>query len=378
MDKLGESRAAAQYIPIVARHCVFCGAEGRMSEEHVFGKWLLDFELETHPVPHASGGINTFLSERGPFVPFTQVVRVVCQRCNNGWLGQLEADAKEALTSILHGRVTELSMAAAERVATWAFKTALVSMQTFSREERSSGVGVPESEYRALYASRASGLPPDTRAWFGRYEGGRVSSVWVVPEALRLDDVEVEPGFPQGYLSTLVVGPLIVQAFRWTTPMLALDLNLGPKLSPLSPAVTEVSWSPDLPAVGDDELIEVALGRRLSTTVPRTTLRPWGPAADGPGGELVDGRVRMQVLCRSHTVEYPYELVVAASEGREHVFWAMCPCGQAYLIQTETDAAHLRQAGSPSAISSLYDELPGEPIIIEDHLGLFACKRLVR
>lgn len=356
---------------------MFCGAEGRMSEEHVFGKWLLDFELETHPVVHAGGGINTLLSEQGPFVPFTQVVRAVCQSCNNGWLGQLEADAKEALTPVLHGRATELSVAAAGRVATWAFKTALVSMQIFSREERSSGVGLPESEYRALYAGRASGLPLDTQAWIGRYEGGRVSSVWVVPQALRLDDVEVDPEFPQGYLSTVVVGPLLVQAFRWTAPLLALDLDPGPKLCPLSPTETKVRLSTGLPVVGDDELVEVALGRRITTAVPHTTLRPWGPAADGPGGELVDGRVRMQVLCGLHALEYPYELVVAASEGREHVFWGMCPCGQAYMIQTETNAAHLRKAGSPEAISSLYDELPGEPVVIEDHLGSFICKRLV-
>lgn len=38
---------------------MFCGSEGRMSEEHVFGKWLLDFEIETHRVPHVGGGINT-------------------------------------------------------------------------------------------------------------------------------------------------------------------------------------------------------------------------------------------------------------------------------------------------------------------------------
>ena len=77
----------------------------------------------------------------------------------------------------------------------------------------------------------------------------------------------------------------------------------------------------------DDEPTEVAPGRRLSTTGPRTTLRPWGPAADDPGGKLVDGCVPIQVLYRLHTVEYPYELVVAASEGREHVVWGMCPCG---------------------------------------------------
>lgn len=48
------------------------------------------------------------------------------------------------------------------------------------------------------------------------------------------------------------------------------------------------------------------------------------------------------------------------------------------MIQIETDAAQLRQAGSPSAMSSLYDELLGASVFIEDHLGPCACKRLVR
>jgi hypothetical protein len=34
--------------------------------------------------------------------------------------------------------------------------------------------------------------------------------------------------------------------------------------------------------------------------------------------------------------------------------------------------------GAPEAISSLYDDLPGEIVVIEDHLGAFACKRLIR
>ena len=48
------------------------------------------------------------------------------------------------------------------------------------------------------------------------------------------------------------------------------------------------------------------------------------------------------------------------------------------MIQTGTNTAHRHQAGSPSTISSLHDNLPGAPVIIEDHLELFACKRLVR
>jgi hypothetical protein len=349
-----------------------------MTEEHVFGKWLLDFELETGRAVHVSGGINTLLQEQGTFVPFTQTVKTVCPSCNHGWLSELEADAKRTLTPILQGQATEITPKAALSLATWAFKTTLVSMLTFSKPEREAGSGVPEAEYRELYNARNRGLPNDTRAWLGRYTGKDVSSVWIVPHALMIDGVEVEPELPQGYTSTLVVGPVVIHAFRWTTPLLALDVEPGFPLAALAPAETTIQWPLDHPPIDDELLIEMAMGRRLSTGTPHTSLRPWGPATDAPPSDLVDGRITFPVICGLHSLSYPVELAHAALEGREHVFWGMCPCGQAYMIQTETDGAHLRNAGAPEAISSLYDDLPGEPIVIEDHLGAFACKRLVR
>ena len=349
-----------------------------MSEEHVFGKWLLDFKLETQPVVHTGGGINALQKQQGLFVPFTQTVRAVCRNCNQGWLSALEGDAKQTLTPILEGRATEIPPLAALRLATWAFKTTLVAMLTFPRSERGTGLGVPESEYRALFAAQDRGLPEGTRAWLGRYAGEKVSSIWIVPHALTVDDLEVEAELPQGYGSTLVVGPMVVYVFRWTAPLLSLDIELGISLAKLVPASAAIRW-PTAHAASDDEaLVQLALGRNLLTGVPHTSLRPWGPAADAPPGELVNGRVAGPVLCGLHTISYPVALVVAAAEGREHVFWGMCACGQAYLIQTETDAAHLRKCGAPAAISSFYDELPGDVVVIEDHLGFFACKRLVR
>jgi hypothetical protein len=205
-----------------------------------------------------------------------------------------------------------------------------------------------------------------------------VSSIWIVPQALTIDDVEVEPRLPQGYTSTLVVGPVVVHAFRWTAPLLGLDVEPGLPLAVLTPTESVIPWPLDNALVNDELLVELAMGRRLSTGTSHTALRPWGPAADAPPGELLDGRVVMPVTCGLHVLSYPLELVRAALEGREHVFWGMCPCNRAYIIRTETNSAHLRHVGTPAAISSLYDELPGETVIVEDHLGAFACKRLVR
>jgi hypothetical protein len=202
--------------------------------------------------------------------------------------------------------------------------------------------------------------------------------IWIVPHALTIDDIVVAPYLPQGYASTLVVGPVVVYAFRWTSPLLALDIEPGSSLAALAPSSATIRWPITHPAIDDEALVELAMGRGLSTGASHTSLRPWGPAADLAPSEELNGRVAMPALCGLHTLSYPSALVLAAAEGREHVFWGACPCGEAYLIQTETDAAHLRRSGAPAAISSLYDELSGEVVVIEDYLGSFVCKRLVR
>ena len=361
----------------MARHCVFCGLEGRMSEEHVFGRWLLEYEFQTDRETHMSGAINSMLHRQGDFVPFTQVVRAVCQDCNNGWLSALEADAKQALDPILKGRETELSIAMANRVATWAFKTTLVAMLTFSRSDREAGRGVPESEYRALYESRHFGLPDGTSSWFGRYDGSKTYSTWIVPQSVLIDGVEVDADYPQGYSSTLVVGPLVIHAFRWTTPLLGIEVEPSVPLTSLVPAVTPIGWQVERPALNDESIVALAMGRGTTTALPHITVSPWSRAVDGPAGVLVNGRVELATLCGLHTISYPYELVAAATVGVEYVFWDECPCA-AYLIQTEVDAAHFRKTGDPAAISAYFNELPGEITVLEDRLGEFRCKRLVR
>jgi hypothetical protein len=87
----------------MAKICVFCGAEGKMTGEHVFGDWLTRIGLNLQPLRHGVGRLNRSLRDIGVSKPFTRVVRDVCGACNNGWMSSLEGIASRVLPSLILG-----------------------------------------------------------------------------------------------------------------------------------------------------------------------------------------------------------------------------------------------------------------------------------
>jgi hypothetical protein len=77
-----------------------------------------------------------------------------------------------------------------------------------------------------------------------------------MPVAIRFDATP-EPDLPQGYAMTIVIGQLLIQGVRFTTPTLAVlvDNELG--LSQIWPPAGPVGW-PDGTAVYDAAFLDVA------------------------------------------------------------------------------------------------------------------------
>lgn len=57
-------------------------------------------------------------------------VRAVCRSCNQGWMNQVETEARPALTPMLTGHKTHISAVDSHIVAIWAVKTAMVAEVT--------------------------------------------------------------------------------------------------------------------------------------------------------------------------------------------------------------------------------------------------------
>jgi hypothetical protein len=149
--------------------CVFCGATGPLTKEHVFPVWLRDLfpdVTEVDNVRHYAelDGSKASTDEWGGGA-FTSTVRDVCASCNNGWMSNLEREAQVVLTPLIGDKATNLDPTAMATAATWATKTALVS-----------GLAVPgEREMIAPEMYRWFGeyrQPlPGGIVWLGRYEG---------------------------------------------------------------------------------------------------------------------------------------------------------------------------------------------------------------
>jgi hypothetical protein len=112
--------------------CVFCGG-GPLSTEHVFSRrWIERFS------PGASSHTHELLRSVAPGGPYMRrtyttkspegmvVSGAVCERCNNGWMNNLDLAVQPLLNAITDGANVSVSAEQRRLLATWACKIALV------------------------------------------------------------------------------------------------------------------------------------------------------------------------------------------------------------------------------------------------------------
>jgi hypothetical protein len=153
--------------------CAFCGSVGKLTLEHVLGKWIATIGAPVGDVRPRAGRLNQIGEEFGKSPAYSQTVKEVCASCNQGWMAQLEGTARRVLAPFILGKLGTIQPSDLGSVAAWAHKTALVAMLVSSVSHRAAGYGVPASEYQEMYARRESLPVPASRFWIGRYAGPR-------------------------------------------------------------------------------------------------------------------------------------------------------------------------------------------------------------
>lgn len=132
------------------RKCVFCG-NTELSNEHIFAQWLLK-ELDIYnkkvSMTHANA-IGMPISNRQH--PFSKLVNgLVCEKCNNGWMSQLEGDCQNHIINLMNMEDIEKELMFLkdyhELVAKWAFKNIILLNSATNYRKI-----VPESHYTALF-----------------------------------------------------------------------------------------------------------------------------------------------------------------------------------------------------------------------------------
>jgi hypothetical protein len=358
--------------------CVFCGFKGKLTAEHVLPKWMQTIGLHLEPLHHEAGPMNRTGRSLGVSVPFTRTVTDVCQTCNGGWMSALEKGVMDALAPLIRGEPASVPAHAQAIIATWIQKTALVGMLVNARIEREGKRQVPADEYHLFFENRVSQTPlPSSQFWLGRYDGTmRVGSIFAVPLVVAIDG-HAPPELPQAYLMTIVVGRLLLQGIRFTSPWLGMDVRPGEPMSLIWPTTTDVGWPPAR-GIDDKELVRsIVKGRHLRTTLAGVRLEDWKPATELPGSRAVGTMVELPIACGKHVAYFPGALVRRAMMGDFYWFITSCECGRAYLLRTEGDGTHCVDDGSAEEMTASFEALVGEELVYADDNGLFVCKRVV-
>jgi hypothetical protein len=361
----------------MATICVFCGASGKMTAEHVLPNWLAGIGLTSQPAAGAaSGWLNRSPQPRGPGKPFRTTVRAVCASCNNGWMSGLEQVARRVLTPMIRGEETVVSKDDQPVLAMWALKTTLVAMMVSSQEDRAQGYGLPPAEFVELHSQRDQRQPPDhVQVWLGRFDGKQhLASVQATPMIVTAQDA-AKSDFPHAYMFSVLLGETFLQGIRFTTPSLGFDLTTEQGFTPIWPVRSDLDW-PTGEAVTDDTLRRVQKGLNLRPVEPGLQLLPFRPAVDLPGSAAEGRMVRVPAPCGKHAVNYPAALVTEAMDRRFYAFMTMCECPKAYLVHTESDGAHFKAEGPLEAIEASYEALSGEEDLMEVPDGKFFYKHL--
>jgi hypothetical protein len=184
------------------KQCMFCGLAKKMTREHVWGEWTKGYvERTANKHRHA----NVFVPRPGEPEPAEIRIRAgdhldaqvhnVCSDCNNGWLSQIQNDAKPFLIPLFEGRVVNLDQAAQENVAIW-ITMATMTGEHLSGERRR--IAVPQSDRTWLMEKRSP--PPGWCIWIGHYPRSQERMQWVkasfpvvdsdhLPETISNDDL---------------------------------------------------------------------------------------------------------------------------------------------------------------------------------------------
>lgn len=208
----------------MSKQCLFC-TNPADSAEHIWSDWIL---RDLKPVQPVQVKIGKFINKlvKDPEV----VMRCVCQKCNNGWMSDIESENMPHMLAMMNDKPTLLTPIQQKHLVRWATLKAMVvdgsskkRIPFYSKSERL-GMKPP---------SRC--LPVGTLTWIGRlsvkaFHVGLTDSFGVI------DNI---PKAFHGCVTTIIVGHLVIQVL--TTHVLPMFATMG-----LRPNCNAGAWDVNL------------------------------------------------------------------------------------------------------------------------------------
>jgi len=227
--------------------CIFCGEGGPFTAEHVLPEWIADL-LKIQRVSITPSRMGQPLKPWFAVGSFGSTVKRVCEACNNGWMSDLESDAKPILSRmILPTEPVLLSPDAQMIVAAWLWKLAIVF------EHQSGATYFTVDERRLLI----DGNPPPSggvRIWIAGHRGAKNpkdeprfnANIVGGPSTFSLPDGRSVPGFQMTFFvrrfaaQVLCVRPLpgTKMNFKFQYDFTTAEISIWPEES------VHVAWPP--------------------------------------------------------------------------------------------------------------------------------------
>lgn len=115
-------------MPQQSGRCVFCGSRG-LTKEHVWPRWLrgvLGPSITSRGFYSTSGmGRRRTYSHRSGSIE-SQRMRIVCERCNTGWMSRLQNNAKSRLLPLIRGHHMSLTEADHKILSAWSMMFTII------------------------------------------------------------------------------------------------------------------------------------------------------------------------------------------------------------------------------------------------------------
>jgi hypothetical protein len=245
----------------MARTCLFCSST-KVSREHVWPDWISPL-FHKNPINrqyrmHRSGTNTPLITAWSKSLD--QKARVVCVRCNNGWMSEFESASKPVLTPFILGLAAVLDDHVRAVLNAWLTLRHMIMEHTsvgkdrwFRREEHYAFANLDED---------ASLSPmPGGHIWIGRFDTHQQLTTSLTIQNLTLHSLPLTDGYDMQVI-TGIVGRLAFQSVvgRWPP-----DRELAPDspdiagwddaLVPIWPDYSDVDFTwPPRKSIGDDAL----------------------------------------------------------------------------------------------------------------------------
>jgi hypothetical protein len=191
----------------VARICIFCCAASDLNKEDLWPKWLVKLVTQDRPssIERSVGANGVPVTYEGRWIKG----RCVCERCNHGWMRDLENSTKPILAPLICDVPSSVGYVQRLAIATWTLKTAMAF-------ECITGAANPNHTSDDGFYSHAQRKhmldwrtpPPDTSVWIGRYEPE--FSLWIQND--RVSNPQPVGVLDAGSVTTFAASRLVIQA----------------------------------------------------------------------------------------------------------------------------------------------------------------------